>query len=144
MLCSLNIFVRSSPTVGSFMDSSYSKNSCTKYSCSLPKGRLYNNYIYWVPTQTIILVVMCAEGALPDTDKWFHMQCVLEKHVQKFLWICTHDTIILVRWFIIVGASLSEYYISVMSWHTSHGYKQQFVTVVSKTSCSHFFGQWSY
>ena len=40
IFCSLNIFVRRSPTVGSFIESSYSKNSHKKYSCSVPKGRL--------------------------------------------------------------------------------------------------------
>ena len=55
---------------------------------------------------------------------------------------------ILVRRFIIVGASLSKHCIAdLMSWHTSHGICHRLLFQHERgnnTSCSHFFGQWSY
>ena len=50
MFCSSNILLRREPSFAGSGDSLTSRNSCTKYSGSIPNGRLKNIYIYIIYT----------------------------------------------------------------------------------------------
>ena len=59
--CSLNIFARSFPIVGTLIDLSNSTNSCTKNSGSVPNGRL---------EEDAAMILIIAPMHVLDVDEW--------------------------------------------------------------------------
>ena len=79
----MNIFFRSFSIVGTFIDSSNSRNNCTKNSGSVPKGRLRDERDKEILDHSLLVQLV-----LLDVDEWVHMQSVFEEHVKKLFGIC--------------------------------------------------------